>query len=68
MGWVIFFIILIVGIYIGVKIYGAKRDNEIIECASCGNRMTRGNFKRKGGCPRCGSDLIRRTGEQAGRD
>ena len=47
-----------------------KRDQEIVECGSCGNRMTRAAFKRRGrdGCPTCGSDLFTPTGEQADRD
>ena len=43
-----------------------RRNNEVVECGSCGNRMTFGAFKRRDGCPRCGSDLFNRTGQQAG--
>ena len=66
MRWFLVIIILIVGLFIAFKIVSAMKNREIIECGSCGNRMTRGNFKRKGGCPRCGSDLFIHTGKRAG--
>ena len=40
---------------------------EKVECGSCRNRMTRGAFHRRGGCPRCGSDLSVPTGQRAER-
>ncbi len=63
MGWFIAIIILVAALFITLKVIGNMKNKEIIECGSCGNKMTRGNFKRKGGCPRCGSDLMVRTGE-----
>ena len=44
------------------------RRNEIVECGSCQNRMTRAAFSQRGGCPRCGSDIFTRTGQRADRD
>lgn len=44
------------------QIIKAMKNNEIIECGSCGNRMTKGNHSDRGGCPRCGSDIVVRTG------
>jgi predicted RNA-binding Zn-ribbon protein involved in translation (DUF1610 family) len=67
MGGFLFIVLLIVGVVIAVKIMAALKANEVIECGSCGNKMTRGHFKKKGGCPKCGSDLIERTGSQAGK-
>lgn len=65
MEWFFIIVILIIALFITLKILAKMKDREIIECGSCGNRMTKGNFKRKGGCPRCGSDLIVHTGERA---
>ena len=68
MGGIVFIAVAIVAIIIVAKIIAYMKGNEVIECASCSNRMTRKHFKQKGGCPRCGSDLIGRTGKQAGAD
>ena len=64
---------IILGIVVAVVIFAfirisERRKNEIIECGSCRNRMTFGAFKERSGCPRCGSDLVNRTGEQANRN
>ena len=67
MGTIITLVVVVLIAWVATKVLAAMKNNEIIECASCSNRMTRGNFRRKGGCPKCGSDLIRRTGLQAGR-
>ena len=40
-------------------------DSEIVVCASCRNRMTRGAFERYSGCPLCRSDIFYSTGEYA---
>ena len=58
-------VVAIVVVAIIAKVLAWMKGNEIIECGSCNNRMTRRNFRAKGGCPRCGSDLIVRTGQQA---
>ena len=66
--WIIVIVVIGGAIWIWAALAAARKSNEIIECAICSNRMTRGNFKARGGCPRCGSDLMRTTGQQAGRD
>jgi len=63
-GAFIFIVVLAGAIWVAVMIVSALRNSEVIECASCGNRMTRGRFHQLGGCPRCGSDLFRPTGIQ----
>jgi len=66
MGVLVF--LVIVGLIIWVAVATARKNNEIIECVNCHNKMTRGNFKKLGRCPTCGSDLIRSSGVQAKRD
>jgi predicted RNA-binding Zn-ribbon protein involved in translation (DUF1610 family) len=58
-------VFLIIAAVIAVVVLNQMKLNEVVECGSCGNKMTRGHFKKKGGCPKCGSDLIQRTGSQA---
>ena len=67
-----FIVILVIAVVAFVVIafmrMSQRRRNEIIECGSCQNRMTFGAFQAKSGCPRCGSDLVNRTGQQADRN
>ncbi len=59
-------VILVVVAVVGLKIYNAMKDSEIVICSSCSNKFSMGHFKKKGECPKCGSDLIHKTGTRAG--
>ena len=59
--WVV--ALLILG-WVALKIYAWVKNREIIICVSCGSRMTLGQFKARGGCQRCGSNLYKGTGER----
>ena len=61
-------VVAVFAVVIWFAIAKYNRSREIVECGSCRNRMTRGAFQRRGGCPRCGSDLLTPTGEHADRD
>lgn len=56
--------VLIVGLFSAGS--ESKESKRIIECASCGTRMTYKNFQDNGGtCTFCGSDLYRETDKYA---
>ena len=66
MEWlVVIGVVLVVG-FVFSGVVRARAKNEIITCGSCDNKMTLGRFRAEGGCPRCGSDLFKRTGERTG--
>ncbi len=61
-GIVIGILILVIGVVGAFIKYSLGR--EILICASCGNKFTRDAFSKSGGrCPRCGSDLVKKTGQ-----
>jgi predicted RNA-binding Zn-ribbon protein involved in translation (DUF1610 family) len=60
--WALF--IPFAGSMIFLVLYTIRRNSEIVECGSCGNKMTLRTFKVDG-CPACGSDLYRRTHKYA---
>lgn len=66
------FIAIVIGVFaivIIVKILAWMKNAEKVTCQSCGNLMTYGRYKKNGKqCLRCGSDLLRRSGERASKD
>ena len=46
----------------GGLVVWVKWNRQVVECVNCRDRMTRARHRKNGGCVRCGSDLIRRSG------
>ena len=59
----IIFIAIIVGGGLWLMRLKLRHDREVVECVNCSDKMTRKRFRSNRGCLRCGSDIMRVSGD-----